>query len=120
MSEVLDLDILKPEKRIVKIAGKEIDASFVPVAITWQVDKLVRELVDLGTNVEKKDEEKYQKRALDLSCELCAAFSYKHAELDKDWWMENASPQQVEAFVGVIKTALEQAYAGVEAYRGNA
>ena len=114
--DVLDLDILRPKKRIVKIGGKEIDAGFIPLAITWDVDKLVQELSSF-------DEEKLRtesRRALELSCEFCSVFCHEHPDMTPDWFMENTSALQINAFVSVIKDTLTEAYNGIEAYPGNA
>lgn len=117
-SEILDLDILRPEKRVVKIGGESIDVSFVPVAITWEIDRLVQALMPYD-DPEKLDDEA-TKKILDLSCELCAAFCYEHEELTADWFRKNTSAAQVSAFVEIIKDTLTKAYDGIEAYQGNA
>jgi hypothetical protein len=44
MSNVIDLDILQPEKTEVILAGKTIDVSFVPCGITFEVDDIVQKL----------------------------------------------------------------------------
>lgn len=119
-NDVLDLDVLRPAKRVVKIGGKEIDASFIPVAITWDIDRLVQELLKYDDPTQIEGNEEATKRILDVSCELCAAFCYEHEELDAEWFRRHASVQQVYAFVDVIKGTLTQAYEGVEAYQGNA
>lgn len=118
-NEVLDLDVLRPKKRSVKIGGKEIDVSYIPVAITWEIDRLVRELMPYDDPAKIEGDETATRKILDLSCELCAAFCYRHEELDADWFRENASADQVSMFVEVIKETLTRAYDGVEAYQGN-
>ena len=35
---IVDLDILKPPKKIIKLGGVQIDVSFVPCGITWEID----------------------------------------------------------------------------------
>ena len=116
--DVLDLDILRPKKRIIRIGGKEIDAGFVPLAITWEIDNLIQELREFDDE-RIKNEPGASKRALQLSCDLCAAFCYEHDELTSNWFMENTGVVQINAFVGVIKETLMEAYAGIEAYPGN-
>jgi len=118
---VVDLDILKPQKVIIKLSGKEIDASYVPLAITFEVDKLVRELADFSDPKVLEEDETAMRRVLDISCELCGLFSsWQHPELTAEWFRSYADVAQVNGFVTVIKETLERAYNGVEAYPGNA
>ena len=42
--KVLDLDVLRPESNYVKIGGINVDVSFVPSAITWDIDQIIQEL----------------------------------------------------------------------------
>jgi len=118
-ADVLDLDILRPKKRVVRLGGEEIDVGFIPLAITWEIDQLVQELGDITIEDINNDPEK-SKKALEVSCELCAAFCYKHDNMTKEWFMENTSATQINAFVNVVKETLTEAYAGIEAYPGNA
>jgi hypothetical protein len=118
MSDVLDLDILRPKAKRVKIGGKEIDVGFIPVAMTWEIDRLVQELAKFTEEKIANDPES-QKKALLVSCEMCAAFCYQHEELTAEWFRENTSVTQIHAFVEVIKGTLMEAYAGIEEYRGN-
>ena len=117
--DVLDLDILRPKKRLVRVGGKEIDVGFIPLAITWEIDQLVQELGRFTAEQINADPE-VSKKALEISCDLCAAFCYKHDHLTSTWFMENTSALQINAFVEVIKETLMEAYAGIEAYPGNA
>jgi hypothetical protein len=118
--KVEDLDVLRPEARIIRIGGKDIDVSFIPCGITFDVDMIVQELsqmtmADLAENGEKT------RRAFDLSVKLCAAFcSHKYPELDEEWFYENADARQIQAFSGAVKEALTRAYAGVENTSKNA
>jgi len=117
--EVLDLDILRPATKKVKLAGKEIDVSFIPCGITFEVDSIIRELS--GFDEEKiKTDETTIKRAFDLALNLCSAFcSLKHPEMTPDWFRLNTSPEQVNALTNKIKQALSDSYIGVERYGKN-
>ena len=116
--DVLDLDILRPKKRLVRVGGKEIDVGFIPLAITWEVDQLVQELGQF-TAEQMNNDPASSKKALEVSCQLCAVFCYKHDDLTAEWFMENTSALQINAFVNTIKETLTEAYAGIEAYPGN-
>ena len=111
---VIDLDVLRPDKKVIKLSGHEIDVSFIPCGITFDIDIITQEIVGL-------DRQKVQaggdeaKKAFDLSVKLCVAFcSWEHPELDDKWFRGNVSPQQLGAMSSEIQDALTQAYAGIE------
>ena len=112
--KVEDLDILRSEPRKLIIGGKEIDVSFIPCGVTFEVDAIVRELQNIDQNEILKNGEA-TKRAFELSVELCAAFcKYQYPELDKDFFMSKTDVNQIKAFSAAIKDALVKAYAGIE------
>jgi len=116
---VIDLDILRPEPQLVKIGGKEIDVSFVPCGITFELDEIVQQLVKLDTSTIQNDV-KEQRRAFDLGVRLCAIFcKRKYPEMDETWFLDNASSQQITKFANAIQSALMLSYAGVEAHAKN-
>ena len=115
---IVDLDILKPPKKIIKLGGVQIDVSFVPCGITWEIDSLVRKLSEYDEN--KLKDEKSSKEALDIIIKLCSIFaSFKNPELSEKWFRENVEMPQINAFVSLIKEALIRSYAGVEQYGKN-
>jgi len=112
--KVIDLDVLRPEKKILKLNGKEIDVGFIPCAITFDVDGIMKEIIALDRDEVQKGGESARK-AFELSVKMCATFCmHKYPELDEEWFMDNASPQQVRIFAESIQEALQQAYAGIE------
>ena len=120
MMQVEDLDILRPTARILRLGGKDIDVSFIPCGITFEVDKLVRDLQTI--NAEKIQENGDDtKHALNISIDLCVAFcSHKYPEMDRAWFASNVDVQQVKQFVEAIQEALIRAYAGVQVESKNA
>jgi len=116
---VLDLDILRPVAVRVRLAQKEIDVSFIPVGITFEVDEIVKQLGKLKqVDLEKGGEP--ARKAIDLTIKLCALFcSVKNPELDEAWFRSNANPAQLTALADVIKDTLLKSYEGIEAYRKN-
>lgn len=105
-----DLDLLRPEPRAIKLAGKEIDVSFIPVAITFDVDRILRELNKLGV-IDPEQDDGAMRKAFDLSVELCVLFcEHNHPEMDSDWFYENVDAVQVKAFTSAIREALVRAY----------
>lgn len=110
MGKIIDLDILRPEPRIIKLAGREIDVSFIPCGITFALDATLRELFALDQE-KVKIEESEQKKAIGLTAQLCAIFcQIKHPEMDADWFMENASPTQMKMFGEAIQDTLTKIY----------
>lgn len=116
--KIQDLDVLKPEAKFVKIGGKEIDVSFIPCGITFEIDKIANELLSIDIVAAGKGGEETRK-AFNLSVKLCATFcSFQHPELDENWFMNKASPAQVGAFADAVKDALYKAYVGVNSVDG--
>lgn len=119
MMKVEDLDVLRPEPRIVRLGGKDIDVSFIPCGITFSIDRIIAELSKMNSETLLSNGEE-TKRAFDLSIELCVAFcSHKYPELDKEWFLGNVDARQITSFSGAIKDALVRAYAGIEAQTKN-
>lgn len=119
MSKVIDLDILRPEPQSIKIGGKEIDVSFIPCGITFDLDAIVQQLVKLDKKKIESDPVE-MRRAFDLGVRLCAVFcQHKYPEMDEGWFLENASSIQVNGFTNAIQKALFDSYSGVTAHSKN-
>jgi hypothetical protein len=130
--EIEDLDVLRPTAKIIRIGQKEIDVSFIPCGITFEIDLLINELnkfsldklkgsikeLELPEEEQIKIKEERQasiKKAFELSLDLCAAFcSHKYPEMDKQWFKDNTDALQVQKFSAAIRAALVRAYAGVK------
>lgn len=115
MSNVVDLDVLKPEPRIVKIGGKSIDVSFIPCGITFSIDQIIRKLSKV-----KPEEIETTSDAFDLTVELCATFvAHEYPEMDEAWFRKNTSAGQIKMFAEAVKDALMASYRGIEEYGKN-
>ena len=113
--KVEDLDVLRPEKRIIRLGGKDIDVSFIPCGITFEIDRIMQELRTINQSKILENGED-TRRAFELSVEMCVAFcSHKYPELDYDWFMENVDANQIKVFSSTIQDALIRAYSGVQA-----
>lgn len=117
---IKDINILRPDPAIYKIGSEEVDLSFVPNGITFEVDALLREITKvmsfegLNNNIEK------QKEAFDLSIDLCVLFcSRKHPNLNKKYFDDECNAVQIRAIVDAIKLALNNSYKAVEKYGKN-
>ena len=112
--KVLDLDTLRPESVFIKVGGKDIDVSFLPTAITWDVDKIIQELSTFNKDELLKNNDN-TKRAFDLSVKLCAVFcEHKYPELNEEYFLENCDANQIKIFVEAIKETLIKAYNGID------
>lgn len=117
--KVIDLDILRPEPLLVKIASREIDVSYVPCGITFELDDTVQQLVKIDAGKIQNDVTE-QRRAFDLGVRLCAIFcKRKYPDMNEEWFLDNASSQQITGFANAIQTALMRSYAGIEAHAKN-
>ena len=113
IGNIKDLDILRPQAQYIHMNGKNIDVSFVPCGITFEVDKIVNALGKIKKE-QLTSESQETHKALDLSIELCALFcSHKYPEMDSKWFRQNVDAVQLKVFVNAIKTALYKSYAGV-------
>lgn len=111
--KVQDLDVLRVEPRFIRISGKDIDVSFIPCGITFDIDDIIQQLGKLDPELASKGGAE-TKKAFELSIQLCAIFcSHKYPELDLEWWNNNADALQVKTFAEAVKEALQRAYAGV-------
>ena len=112
--KIEDLDVLRPEPKFIRLGGKDIDISFIPCGITFEVDALIQELGMISQEDLSKGGEEARK-GFDLSIALCATFcSHKHPELTKEWFLENVDGAQIKGFSLAIREALVRAYAGVQ------
>ena len=117
--EVVDLDVLRPPPQIAKLGGNEIDLSFVPCALTFEVDRLANELAGLDIDEVNKGGDEAQ-RAFNIAIELCATFcEWKYPEMDKEWFQSNTDPVQINKLSEMIQSTLQRSYAGAEAYGKN-
>ena len=119
MDNIVDLDVLRPAKRMVRLNGKDIDVTFIPCAITF-------ELGEISDRIEKLDTEEIKaggpttRLAFELAVEMCAVFcAWKYPEMDKQWFMEHTDAMQIEMFANELRKALDNAYKGVGTYGKN-
>ena len=110
--KIENLDILRPEPQYIKLDGKEVDVSFIPCGITFEIDAIMNSLTtiteaDLLLGGEKT------KQALGLSIDLCSTFcSIQYPEMNREWFARNVDALQIKGFVEAIRVALIKAYAG--------
>ena len=119
-SNVIDLDILRPASKIIKLNGKTFDVSFIPVAITFDVDEIVRKLSEIDQKELDDGNSDATKEAFDLTVKLCVLFvAHFYPEMDEDWFKEHTDSSQIKVFADTIKDALLASYNGIENYGKN-
>ncbi len=113
---VVDLDILRPEKKTVRLRDKIIDVSFIPVGITFEIDNIVRELMKLNqTEIQSGGND--TKKALDLTIKLCATYTQIiDPEMNEDWFKKNVDAKQAGVMADILKDTLLKSYEGVREY----
>jgi hypothetical protein len=108
--KVEDLDILRPDPKMIRLGGKDIDVSFIPCAITCEIDSIIQELSTISQE-DILSNEGTTKKAFDLSVKLCSTFcEHKYPELDEEWFMNNTDAKQLQKFSAAIRDALVKAY----------
>ncbi len=96
--EVLDLDVVLPPKRIVKLAGKEIDVSAVPARTVLGI---VRDREKL-----REGSEESLDLLLDYTAQVCARSFPDMTDAEvRDWLVENA--RDVDQLLRLVEFALE-------------
>jgi hypothetical protein len=118
--EVIDLDVLRPSRRTIKLSGKSIDVSFIPCGINFEIDALMKELskIDPVKAVESDTDE--CKQAFNLGIKICSTFcSHSYPEMTSEWFYEHTSSGQILVFVNAVKQALVQAYKGIGEHSKN-
>ena len=120
MGTLLDLDIIRPEKNIIKLHGKEIDVSFIPAGITFDLDAITAEMAKLDLD-KVQDGGDETKKAFELGVRLCSVFCTIHyPEMTPDWFNKNVDPTQIRLMADAIKDSLAKIYEDMGAYSKNA
>ena len=119
MSEVLDLDALSPKPVLFRLNGHEIDVSFIPVGITFELDEIVQELAQYSV-ADLQGGGEITKRALILSVKMCALFcSLEHPEMTEDWFSRRTTPDQIQPLAKAIGDTLVASLEAMERYQKN-
>lgn len=119
MSDIVDLDILRPKRQCVRLANKTIDVSMIPCGITFEIDQIVRDLMNLNQDEITKGG-KDTKAALDLTIKMCATFAgVNNPEMTEEWFRANVDALQTRKMAEIIKDALLRSYEGVKEYGKN-
>lgn len=119
MENVIDLDILRPDKKFVKLGGETIDVSFIPVGIVFEVEEITRELSKVRDKDIKKGREE-TRRAFDLTVKLVSTYTaFSNPAMTDEWVRRNCDASQIKLFAEAVKESLFNDYKGVERYGKN-
>lgn len=95
--EVLNLDKLIQDKRIVKLAGKKIDVTKIPSKVTLKV-------VDIYEEISRDDPESFDK-VFDI---VMMVIKSQNDDIDKDWLIENSTIDQLIELVEFIMKPINE------------
>lgn len=91
MPKILDLDKLVPDKRIVKLAGKEIDVSKIPSRVTLEIAQ--------KSDVLKSGTEASFPLMLEMVVNICKP---SQPDITTDWLVDNTSLDQLMALIEFV------------------
>ncbi len=115
MTEVIDLDVLRPKRTLFKLNDEEIDVSYIPTGMTFDIDDVIQRMAALNQKKIAAGDTKELRKAFDLGVELCSVFcQWKHPEMTLEWFMEYTTAVQVRNLGEAVKVALSHAYDGIE------
>ena len=116
MAKVLDLDVLRPEKDIVRLGGCDIDCTIMPLALTFDINELLTKSSALDQKKMADGDAKEGKKGFDLTIEMCAVFcEHQYPELDRDYFANRVSMAEINALGEHIRAALVRSYEGIDA-----
>lgn len=116
---VHDLDVLRPSPEYVKLAGKEIDISFIPSGIAIDIENIqekMRELTDTPAKMKKiQNGGREAVASFDIMAELCARItSSQHEEMTKDWLLKHTDIFQIKALMEYVIKATTKSFESIE------
>ncbi len=98
MSEIVDFDKIIPEKRIAKIAGKEVDVSIIPARITLEVAKFRDGWLKMSS-------EEQQKKSFEIVEKICKA---TNPDFDIEEVLDKTNFEQLTAFLDFVMEPLNR------------
>ncbi|WP_284037462.1 hypothetical protein [Neobacillus sp. 114] len=99
--DILDLDKLIPEQRIVRLSGKEIDVSKIPSRVTLEIAK--------KSDVLKSGSEESFPLLLELIVKICKP---SQPDITSEWIIDNTSLDQLMALIEFILKPIKDRASG--------
>lgn len=97
--EILDLDKLKPRKRLIKLSGKEIDVSTIPSEVTL-------EIVEKADVIESESAESFD-LVFDMIIKICNVTNPDDG-ITKEWLVKNTSLEQLTAMMEFVMKPIRE------------
>jgi hypothetical protein len=98
MAKIVDFDKIIPDKRIAKIAGKEIDVSVIPARITLEVAKFRDGWLGMSS-------EELQQKSLEIVEKICKATD---PDFDIEEVLDKTNFDQLAAFMDFVMEPLNR------------
>ena len=103
-NNILDLDKIIPDKRIIKLAGKEIDVSVIPTRVSLEIIKNAEKFKDLTNNA---DDTLFD-MVLDLTVKVIKP---SFPEVSRDWLLDNTKDLfQLQKLLEFVLEPLQQQF----------
>lgn len=108
MQEIIDIDQLKPPKRLVKIDGKTYDIGFIPIGVALDIESDRNDLAKFAENkIEVGSKESEEASRITLS--IIAKILYVQDEtITEDWVKDNLTTGQALALTEIIYESLQR------------
>lgn len=103
--EIIDLDVISPPKRIVKVKGKDIDISIIPFKVTVRMMQHAADFQKLGKMVENGDVNDESQMAVHLETMFDITrdiLKNSDDDIDDKWIDRNLSSKQVILLINKI------------------
>lgn len=97
MAEILDLDKLIPEQRIIRLAGREIDVSKVPTRVVLEIEKNKKKLQGGG-------DETFD-LLLDFTAKICRPSC---PDITSEWLIDNTDFDQLQALLEFVMAPIRE------------
>lgn len=98
--EILDLDKVTPAKRIVKLAGRDIDVSVIPSEVTLE---LVTKMEDLDT-----DSPETLPMVLDMVVKICNVQAKEQDQITAEWLVKKTSLEQLMSLLEFVMRPIRE------------
>lgn len=115
MAEARDLDVLRPASRHVILGGQKIDVSFVPSAITFDLQVVLSEMAALDQKKMAKSDLDELETAFLLGVRVCTIFcAHNYPEMTEEWFLAETNAEQISALSTEIQGAYVKAFEGID------
>jgi hypothetical protein len=106
-NEIIDLDVLRPPERLIKLGGKTYDIGFIPIGVALDIDRHRNELAEYGTKpIEPGSKESVEASKLTLKI-ISKILSSQGEDMPEEWLAKNVTTGQAVALTEIIYKTLQ-------------